>query len=99
MFQIFHRSCHSQSFSICHASATTLSLSPLFAETVIISGWIADGSCTWRVCLSCEVVMFMVGECVGGGERRDRSIGEGRSASLPAEERWDVEMCGDCSCG
>ena len=36
--------------SICQASATTLSLSPLLAEIVTISGCIERGSMTLNVC-------------------------------------------------
>ena len=70
---------YSLSFSICHASATTLSLSPFCAEIVIISGWMVMGSWTCKVYLSGAEDMFMVGNCVGGGVRRGRSVGDGAS--------------------
>lgn len=83
----------SQSFSMCHASATTFSLSPFFAEIVTISAWISVGSCTSSVCLEEEDETFIGGESHGGGARRERAVGEGRD-ELDEDAEWELDMDG-----
>lgn len=76
---------HSQSSSICHASATTAILSSLFTDTVTISPCISVGSCTLNVYLAFDVVI-----CIGGvrdseGARLARAVGDGMDDADEAE--------------
>ena len=71
---------NSLSPSICQASATTLSRSPLFAEIVTISGCMHRGSMTLRVCAVGEDESVMFGDWFEGGIRLVRSIGDGNES-------------------
>jgi hypothetical protein len=71
---------NSLSPSICQASATTLSRSPLLAEMVTISGCIDRGSMTLRVCSVVDEERVISGVWFEGGIRLMRSIGEGKES-------------------
>ena len=73
---------YSLSPSICQASATTLSRSPLLAEIVTISGCIDRGSMTLSVCAVSDVESVISGVWFEGGIRLVRSIGEGKESRL-----------------
>ena len=75
----------SHSCCMCHASVKTLSLSPLLADMVIISGFIESGSWTWRVCLVGEDERSIMGCC----DRFEPSI------DAEAGKRCDVDICGE----
>ena len=68
--------------SICQASATTLSRSPLLAEIVTISGCIERGSMTLSVCAVVEDERVISGVWFEGGILLRRSIGEGKESRL-----------------
>ena len=62
---------------MCHASATTLTRSPLRQLTSTIAGCISVGRVTLRECEYVLDVIDMAGAFPGGGERRSRSVGDG----------------------
>lgn len=71
---------NSLSPSICQASATTLSRSPLLAEIVTISGCIDRGNITLSVCTVGDDESVMSGVWCEGGILLMRSMGDGKES-------------------